>query len=177
MIYENLKDRKYGKLTAIERAGTGADGRALWRCSCECGGEKIVNSHDLQRGDCKSCGCIRPNHGVRGRFVDLTGERFGKLTVVGRGKNIHHYAMWLCECDCGRQCEVRSDALKNGNTKSCGCLRGQKSILSRTQRSITYKGNTFTIAEWAKRTGVSYQTLYKRLQRGWSVDKMLGGTR
>lgn len=172
MIYENLKDRKYGKLTAIERAGTDKNGRALWRCSCECGGEKITDALSLKRGDCKSCGCIRPNHGVRGEFVDLSGERFGKLTVIKRVKS-----MWLCQCECGRQCKVRTDALKSGNTKSCGCLRGQKSILSRTQRSITYKGNTFTIAEWAKRTGVSYQTLYKRLQRGWSIDKMLGGTR
>lgn len=171
MIYENLTGRTYGKLTAVERAGTDKNGRALWRCSCECGGEKITDALSLKRGDCKSCGCIRPNHGVRGRFVDLTGEKFGKLTVVGRGKS-----MWLCQCDCGRQCEVRSDSLKNGNTKSCGCLRSSKTVLSRTQKSLTYKGTTLTLSEWSKVTGKSYQTLYRRLQRGWSVDKALGGT-
>ena len=172
MIYTNLTGRKYGKLTAIERAGTNEYGRALWKCSCECGGEKIVDGLSLQRGDCKSCGCIRPNHGVRGKFVDLTGQKFGKLTVVGRVKS-----MWLCQCECGRQCEVRSDALKTGNTKSCGCLRSPKRKLSRTQKSLTYKGTTLTLREWSKLTGESYQTLYKRLQRGWSVDKILGGTR
>lgn len=171
MNYENLTGRTYGKLTAVERAGTDKNGRALWRCSCECGGEKITDALSLKRGDCKSCGCIRPNHGVRGRFVDLTGEKFGKLTVVGRVKS-----MWLCKCDCGRQCEVRSDSLKNGNTKSCGCLRSSKTVLSRTQKSLTYKGTTLTLSEWSKVTGKSYQTLYRRLQRGWSVDKALGGT-
>lgn len=171
MNYENLTERIYGKLTVIERAGTDKNGRALWRCSCECGGEKITDALSLKRGDCKSCGCIRPNHGVRGRFVDLTGERFGKLTVVKRVKS-----MWLCRCDCGRQCEVRSDSLKNGNTKSCGCLRSSKTVLSRTQKSLTYKGTTLTLSEWSKVTGKSYQTLYRRLQRGWSVDKILGGT-
>lgn len=172
MIYENLTGRKYGKLTAIERAGTNEHGRALWRCSCECGGEKIVNSHELQRGDCKSCGCIRPNHGVRGKFVDLTGEKFGKLTVMERVKG-----MWLCQCDCGRQCKVRTDALKSGNTKSCGCLRSHKRNLSRTQKSLTYNGTTLTLSEWSRVLEISYQTLYKRVQRGWSVDKILGGTR
>jgi hypothetical protein len=172
MNYENLTERTYGKLTVIERAGTDKEGRALWRCSCECGGEKITNSHSLKRGDCKSCGCIRPNHGVRGEFVDLSGERFGKMTVIKRVKS-----MWLCQCECGRQCKVRTDALKSGNTKSCGCLRSPKRKLSKTQKSITYNGTTLTLSEWSKVTGKSYQTLYKRLQRGWSIDKILGGTR
>lgn len=172
MIYENLKDKKFGKLIVIERAGTNKNGRALWRCSCECGGEKITDGLSLQRGDCKSCGCIRPNHGVRGKFVDLTDQKFGKLTVVERVNN-----MWLCKCDCGRQCKVRGDALKSGNTKSCGCLRSSRTVLSRTQKSLTYKGTTLTLSEWSKVTGKNYQTLYRRLQRGWSVDKILGGTR
>lgn len=55
---------------------------------------------------------------------DLTGRRFGRLTVVGEAektKNGKRY--WLCRCDCGRECWVEGYHLKSGHTKSCGCYR------------------------------------------------------
>lgn len=56
---------------------------------------------------------------------DLTGRRFGRLTVLqeitdGKKKR-HHY--WLCKCDCGNEKKVEESHLKNGHTKSCGCYR------------------------------------------------------
>lgn len=54
--------------------------------------------------------------------IDLTGEKFGRLTVikyVGPGKN---GAQWECECECGSPKTVGSYALRSGNTQSCGCL-------------------------------------------------------
>lgn len=54
---------------------------------------------------------------------DLSGLRFGKLTVVKLSKNsTSRRTIWLCKCDCGKEKEVRSDSLKDGKTKSCGCL-------------------------------------------------------
>ena len=56
--------------------------------------------------------------------MDLTGRRFGRLTVVGEAektKNGKRY--WLCRCDCGRECWVEGYHLKSGHTKSCGCYR------------------------------------------------------
>lgn len=57
------------------------------------------------------------------RIVDLTGKRFGKLTVVkltGRSKD--KKTVWLCKCDCGNYKDVRASNLTSGATKSCGCL-------------------------------------------------------
>lgn len=51
--------------------------------------------------------------------VDLTGMRFGRLTVLCEDKD--NYRMWLCQCDCGNKKSVRVDHLKNGATTSCGC--------------------------------------------------------
>lgn len=56
--------------------------------------------------------------------VDLTGQKFGRLLVVEEsairsGGHLH----WLCECECGKRIVVLGYNLKNGNTKSCGCLR------------------------------------------------------
>lgn len=58
-----------------------------------------------------------------GGFIDLTGQRFGRLVVNKHvGKNKHGKYIWLCKCDCGKEKVVIGSNLKNGNTKSCGCI-------------------------------------------------------
>ena len=62
-------------------------------------------------------------------FVDLTGQKFGRLTVMSRGpNNKSNAAHWWCLCDCGTYSLVRAADLKNGATKSCGCLRNESSV-------------------------------------------------
>lgn len=57
-----------------------------------------------------------------GKFIDLTGRRFGRLTVIERkGVGNDGCVTWLCRCDCGNMVVVRSRDLKSGATKSCGC--------------------------------------------------------
>jgi len=56
------------------------------------------------------------------KFVDLTGQRFGRLTVIKRVENNGKKVMWLCRCDCGNETTVFSGCLRAGHTKSCGCL-------------------------------------------------------
>lgn len=51
---------------------------------------------------------------------NLTGSRFGKLTVIKRAENLRGYVRWDCLCDCGNRTVVRSDSLIVGHTKSCG---------------------------------------------------------
>ncbi len=61
---------------------------------------------------------------MHGNFKDLTGQKFGKLTVKKLLRiDKEHGAIWLCDCECGNTTEVPSRKLKSGNTKSCGCLR------------------------------------------------------
>lgn len=59
-----------------------------------------------------------------GKWIDLTGQRFGRLTVVRRaGSDKHKHRLYECVCDCGAELHVISLSLKRGTTKSCGCLR------------------------------------------------------
>lgn len=59
-----------------------------------------------------------------GRTVDLTGQRFGKLVAVeDSGERKNGEVVWRCQCDCGSVCLVKASKLRNGRTKSCGCLR------------------------------------------------------
>lgn len=57
-----------------------------------------------------------------GKINDLAGTTFNRLTVLEFVKIYNHYAYWRCLCACGNECIVRSDNLKNGAVKSCGCL-------------------------------------------------------
>ncbi len=56
------------------------------------------------------------------KLHDLTGQRFGRLTVVERAENKGKPTVWLCKCDCGNEKIVRGSDLKNGHTQSCGCF-------------------------------------------------------
>ena len=58
-----------------------------------------------------------------GRAKDLTGEKFGHLTVIKRAPNKGKEVAWECKCDCGNSVIVRAYSLLSGNTKSCGCVR------------------------------------------------------
>ena len=61
-----------------------------------------------------------------GRVKDLTGEKYGRLTVLSLdGLNKHKRSMWSCLCDCGNETVVDISNLKYGTTFSCGCLRKQ----------------------------------------------------
>lgn len=53
----------------------------------------------------------------------LAGQRFGRLVVVERGPNYRgRHVRWWCRCDCGKRSLVRAAALRDGRTRSCGCL-------------------------------------------------------
>lgn len=54
---------------------------------------------------------------------DLTGLRFGRLTVIGRAKSRNGRRFWECKCDCGNTCVVSTAHLTTGSTNSCGCAR------------------------------------------------------
>lgn len=59
-------------------------------------------------------------------IVDLTNQRFGKLTVLKLlDKHITRGAVWKCQCDCGAICEVSSAHLQRNHTLSCGCLKSK----------------------------------------------------
>ena len=81
-----------------------------------------------------------------GRIKDLTGERFGRLTVVKRVEDKVYSSgrkavQWLCKCDCEEENEVivTGDNLKGGNVQSCGCL------LSDTNSKLHKKYNAYDL--------------------------------
>ena len=60
-------------------------------------------------------------------LINIVGQKFGKLTVIERDNSkIGKYVYWICQCECGNIKSVRGTALKDGLTKSCGCIGLEK---------------------------------------------------
>ena len=72
--------------------------------------------------------------------VDLTGQRYGRLTVLAPAENTGGRTAWLCRCDCGAEVVVRAQHLRTGHTKSCGCQNGAGG--PRTALGLTYIDGT-----------------------------------
>ena len=56
------------------------------------------------------------------KFIDLTGQRFGRLTVERRGETVNARTYWVCLCDCGTEKPIYASSLRSGVVQSCGCL-------------------------------------------------------
>lgn len=98
----------------------------MWHCECECGRFCDVMGTHLLSGHTTSCGCKQTSKLHPRKARDLTGNRFGMLTVMHRmpnrqvGKNSR--VVWHCRCDCGKETDVLALLLCEGLVKSCGCL-------------------------------------------------------
>src|SRR5712691_9592533 len=111
----DLAGQSFGRLVVLRACGRRKDGRMRWVCICDCGRELEVGGDCLRGGHTKSCGCLR--------FVDIAGQRFGRLTAVKRVGKSRLGGTWECQCDCGGKSVVACSTLRSGSTKSCGCLR------------------------------------------------------
>lgn len=124
---KDLSCQRFGRLVVEYYTGKLTKNRsAIWHCVCDCGNEIDVSSHALVSGNTSSCGCLR-NGGVGGGIgggkpIDVTGQRFGKLTAIKRvGRDSERDSLWLLQCDCGNTCIKNLHTVKSGQATSCGC--------------------------------------------------------
>lgn len=68
---------------------------------------------------------------------DLTGQRFGRLVVIGYAGSSNGRAMWHCLCDCGNETTVYGYSLRRGNTRSCSCLKIDTIKRNRTVHALS----------------------------------------
>lgn len=79
------------------------------------------------------------------KVIDMTGQKFGLLTVIERGENNKNGgARWWCQCDCGSPKKLIDGAvLRRGLVVSCGCYREKKLKESNEKRFIDETGNIY----------------------------------
>lgn len=188
-----------GRLTVVERAGSSpTTGAAMWRCSCECGGEVVVVRNNLCSGHTKSCGCLteevwltaRTSHnlsktpeyrvwkGLRTRIHNS--ETPAYASYGGRGLTIDprwdsSFELFLADMGCRPGPEYSIDRIDNNQgywPDNCKwATKKEQANNRRTSRTIGYEGVSKTLAQWAETLGISYGALQARLDKGWSVEK------
>lgn len=151
--FVDITGNRYGRLVVIRKAESRQVGnrkRIFWECECDCGNKVSVCGEHLKDGHTQSCGCKVTDFSGE----DLTGKKYGRLTVLrfkeikktGVGKRY----LWECQCECGKKSIVAGDVLKNGNTRSCGCL----AVETRGKASITHgKRHTALYGLWCSMKG------------------------
>lgn len=84
------------------------------------------------------------------RILDLTGKKYGYLTVLSLSKRNNKKRSWVCLCDCGETKHVATSALRKGIVKSCGCIKKRKNPLPEisTHQELTPMGIKLTSMKW-----------------------------
>lgn len=115
---KNIVGCKFEKLTVISFAGYNQNRKSkeeMYLCQCDCGNTTVANKDALLKGETKSCGCIRGKN----NYINLTGMKFGKLTVIERLSNQKGYVVYKCVCECGKYRNARAEDLKSGIATDC----------------------------------------------------------
>jgi hypothetical protein len=109
-------------------------------------------------------------------FVDLTGQRFGKWTVLAyhatrRYENGNAQAQWRCRCDCGTVSLVWGHAMRRGG--STRCMECQKAAMTERGKKMSVRlPDGRTIAQIAAASGLLLDTVYHRHIRGWPAWRL-----
>ena len=124
--------------------------KTWWLCLCDCGKLVCASSSNLFSHNTCSCGCLTAEI-QRKNFTqyDLTGQRFGKLTVIEQiVKNGN--LKWRCKCDCGKETTSSSYHLRTGHSTSCGCSRTEPQVIDMTNKQC---GNLLVLGPAEHKSG------------------------
>lgn len=136
-----LVGKKFGRLTVVSFEGVNNHRKAIWMCDCDCGNTKTVVGSSLISGGTVSCGCYQSSETKKRFSKDMTGKKFNRLTVINReGTHVSgrsKLALWRCKCECGKEVVVRGSSLRNGTTKSCGCVQRENASIANTTHGLS----------------------------------------
>lgn len=134
-MIQSIIGQKFGKLTVIADTGERNSSRQIkWLCKCDCGNKRVAISSYLKNGKVHCCSeCAKLEQKPKSPKPiknDLTGQQFSRLTVLypTAKRTSDRCIIWHCKCKCGNECDISSKSLKQGNTKSCGCLSDETRI-------------------------------------------------
>lgn len=190
----DLTGQKYGRLLVIDRAGLDKHGKITWLCRCECGKVTTISGNSLRTGNTKTCGCSRgkPHDAADSRLYNVWRAMKSRCynenndffnDYGGRGIEVCEEWRYDFEEFCnwsrrnGYQDGLTIDRIDtNGNYSPTNCRWAsmkEQSNNRRSNRMLSYDGKVHTIAEWAEIKGLPYMLLYRRINKGWPIEKAL----
>lgn len=192
------KNKRFGRLIAIEPVGRDRHRNVLWRCECDCGKESIVRAADLKRT--KSCGCLSSEltanrnrtHGLgrtklylvwaamkqrccnpqNKRFADYGGRG---ITMCDEWQGYEPFAKWAVANGYKEGLEIdRIDNDSGYSPENCRFVTSrQNSRNKRDNLFLDFNGERKPLVEWAEIRGLPQKAVWKRLHRGWSIEDVL----
>lgn len=190
MIPIDISGQRFGRWVVIERG----ERKSYWLCRCDCGTIKEVYGGSLKNGHSPSCGCKKRKHGYEGTKVyrlwsymkercfspqhksyDTYGGR--GITVCDEWLDPKTFIEWALANGYEEGTELTLDRIDpNGNYEPNNCrfatvLEQQNN--RRNNHIVTIKGETKTIAEWAREYNMGPKTLRHRIMVGWAEEDLL----
>lgn len=200
--FVDLTGQRFGRLVVLERASNGKHGDIVYRCKCDCGTIKEVTATHLRSGASKSCGCLRKEvtqknktiHGMkRTRLYNIWvamkrrcspscdkrvyDRYYGReIRVCNEWKtDFSVFAKWALNN--GYSDELSIDRINNdGNYEPSNCrwVSMEDQCNNRNNsRYITCRGETLTIAQWAKKIGMFDSNLRRSLKQGKTLEEIM----
>lgn len=131
----DLTNQIFGYLTALYPLEERKHGNIVWHCKCKCGKETDVIATELKNGHVKSCGCYNSEIVSKNNTIDITGQKFGKLTAIRSTGVLDDKTgcfLWEFQCDCGNTKIIPCNLVTSENTTSCGCnkSKGESKIIN-----------------------------------------------
>lgn len=197
---KDITGMKFGRLTVLRLSHKDKRQECHWLCKCECGNEKTVSGNKLRSGNTKSCGCmqkefldgrLRRKHGLTNTKLYATWENMKHRCGDPKNWMYPHYGgrgIKVCEewLDSSAFIEwALSHGYKEGlsierinvdgnyEPDNCKWVELKEQYLNRTDSHfVTAFGKTQTISEWAKESGLKYDTIERRInQYGWDAER------
>ena len=193
----DLTGASYGRLSVVSRSENKGNLTA-WNCICECGANVSVRASDLRNGTTRSCGCLHKEvvsknfttHGksktntyriwasMMSRCTDINAINFkhygGRgVSVCDEWRNFDAFYRDMGERPQGKSIERLNNNKNYSNDNCIWASRYTQSHNKRNNRDITFNGVTMHLSQWAESLNMTTSTLWKRLNRGWSVERAL----
>lgn len=196
---KDLRGRRFGRLKVLRfvelRRCAGPYRQAFWKCRCSCGKIRTLLAHSLLRGNTKSCGCYKRDllfkHGMNDTRVHrIWTNMINRVTNPKHPSHASYFDRGIQICDRWR--DFRNfladmeqppsprhsiDRINNSKGYAPGNCRWathkEQSSNLRTNRNISYRGQTLCLQAWADKIGLNVMTLRGRLEAGWPIKRAL----
>lgn len=175
----------------VEREGPKP--KPIYICRCKCGKVVEVKENDLISGHKKSCGCLKQKYepSMKGRLYEIWKNMRRRCNDPKNKRWANYGGKGIKVCDEWNDYLVfRTWAYSNGYQDNLTIDRidinqgycpsnckwsNAKEQANNTSRNhlIDYEGKTYTMSQFAEFLGISYSTLQHRIDRGWSIEKIV----
>lgn len=193
----DLAGQRFGRLAVLKRDGTRGK-RTTWLCQCDCGNTHVTTTSYLRSDTIHSCGCLvkekreiamrkHGQHGTRLYHIwdnmkrrcnnpenpgfYLYGER--GIDVCPEWNEFQPFYDWAIANGYRDSLQLdRADNNKGYSPDNCRWVTSRVNNRNkRTNKLITYNGETRILKDWSEYLGINYNTLRKRIRKGWSIEK------